>query len=515
MRRRVAAVAAALLGSVLTGMATMSAPAGAVTNPAVTIRAIDREGKQVAVSASLQSLSPGVVDDTLSSSRPTRVPPGAYNIAAWVWEPGGNATTLVDRELKITGSLTVTFDARKGHRIRFAVNDPTVTTDFMEAEPFSPGTNIDAFDGWNGTPAAATYAVPGKLPAGWKLFLQADMVRPNLALSPVEYVFVRVISGSIPARLTFGNVKADLASDHVTVRALDPGGTAGVGLSPQAAIGLPSSESGQTATPPFSIEFHFTPGYRWQSCAFWASFSCEIDGLNNLPVYTVHHYAQTFGSAVWSPSLLGAGVFGTVLSAGNADGQWLFVDPGFTEDSGGLPVTSNQAWLYEGSKLLAHSASGVVSVKNIPFSTRWYRLRIVASRGSAATLSKSLIVTYSFQAHALPGGLSYTPDEFLPRIVPRFLSGTNAAVPGSRTTVPIWFSTGGGVVPVAVHGVSVAVSANSGKTWYPLRVSGSGSQRSVTVTDPRNAGYVSLRISAADADGTFVSVVVFNAYRVS
>lgn len=514
MRLRVAAVAAVLLGPVLTGVVTMSAPAGAVTNPAITIRAIDREGKQVAVTASLQSLSPGVVDDTLSSSRPTRVPRGAYNIAAWVWEPGGNATTLVDRELKITGSLTVTFDARKGHRIRFAVNDPTVTTDFVEAEPFTPG--IEAFDGWNGTPAAGTYAVPGKLPPGWKLFLQADMVRPGVPLSPVEYVFVRVISGSIPANLTFGNAKADLASDHVTVRALDPGGTAGVGFSPQARIEfLPSSETGQTATPPFSIEFHFTPGYRWQSCAFWASFSCESEGLNNLPVYTVHHYSQTFGSAVWSPSLVNATVFGTGLSAGNTEGQWLFVDPGFTGDSGGLPVTSNQAWLYQGSKLLAHSASGVVSVKHIPFSTRWYRLRIVASRGSAATLSKSLIVTYNFQAHALSGGLSYGPDEFLPRIVPRFLSGTNAAAPGSRTTVPIWFGTGSGAVPVAVRGVQVAVSANGGKNWYPLRVSGSGSQRSVTVTNPRNAGYVSLRISATDAAGTSVSVVVFNAYRVS
>lgn len=81
--------------------------------------------------------------------------------------------------------------------------------------------------------------------------------------------------------------------------------------------------------------------------------------------------------------------------------------------------------------------------------------------------------------------------------------------------MPIWFSTGGGVVPVAVHGVHVAVSANGGKTWYPLRVSGSGSRRSVTATDPGNAGYVSLRVSATDADGTSVSMVVFNAYRVS
>jgi len=66
-----------------------------------------------------------------------------------------------------------------------------------------------------------------------------------------------------------------------------------------------------------------------------------------------------------------------------------------------------------------------------------------------------------------------------------------------------------------VHGVQVAVSANGGKNWYPPHVSGSGSQRSVTVTNPRNAGYVSLRISATDAHGTSVSVVVFNAYRVS
>lgn len=513
MMLRGAALAAVLTGSVLTGVAAASAPAGAAANPAITIRAIDREGKVVAVTASLQSLSAGRVDDTLSSARPTRVPRGTYNIAAWVWEPNGSAATLADREITITRSLTVTFDARKGHRIRFTVNDPTVTADCVEAEPFTPG--IEAFDGWQCNAAAATYAVPGKLPPGWRLFLQADMVRPNVALSPVEYVFVRVISGSIPANLTFSNVKANLASDHVTVRALDPGGTAGVGFTPQSDTEfLPSSETGQSATPPFSIEFHFTPGYRWQSCAFWASFTCQSEGLNNLPVYTVHHYAQTFGSAVWSPSLVIADVTGRQLAAGNGDGRWLFVDPGFIEDSGGLPVTSNQAWLYEGSKLLAHSARGAVTVNNISSSSRWYRLRIVASRGPRATVSKSLIVNYSFQAHALPDGLSYSPDEFLPRIVPRFLSGTNAAPPGSRTLVPIWFGSGG-VVPVAVHGVQVAASANGGRTWQALHVSGSGSQRTVTVANPGSAGYISLRVSATDASGTSISVVVFNAYRVS
>ena len=96
MRLRGAALAVVLTASVFTALlATAAASAGAAANPAITIRAYDREDKLVAVTASLQSpvISPTGIDETLTSAHPTRVPPGVYNIAAWIQEPKASAET--------------------------------------------------------------------------------------------------------------------------------------------------------------------------------------------------------------------------------------------------------------------------------------------------------------------------------------------------------------------------------------------------------------------------------------
>jgi hypothetical protein len=299
MRLRRAAVAAILTGSVLTGVTMASAPAGAAQNPSITIRAIDREGKVVAVTASLQSpvVSATSIDDTLTSAHATQVARGTYNIAAWIQEPNGSAQTLVDRELAVTGNTTVTFDARQGHRILFKVNgDPTVAQDFVLAEPYAPN-GRDAFDSYGSPSAPAVYAVPGTMAPGYNLSLEADLVRPNEFLSPVEYVLVRELKGKIPANLTFTVNKASLASDHVTVKAIDPGTTGGVAFQPVIGDNAPALPVGQWAYPPFSIEFHFSPGYAWQSQTMSGT-----NNLNDLTVFGVHSYSQTFDNATFGPS---------------------------------------------------------------------------------------------------------------------------------------------------------------------------------------------------------------------
>jgi hypothetical protein len=520
LRQRNAALAALIVAGSLAGTGLAAAlPAGASTGtsskPALTIRAIDREGKVIPVTASLDSLNwvPGGGDYSLTSAHATRVPKGTYNIAAWVIEPGGGVQTLVDREIKVSSSATVTFDARKGRKLRFVVNDPSVQTNVLGAEPYSSTYGVVAFDGWGSTPASGTYLVPGKLPPGWRVFLEADMTRPNVTVSPVEYQLVHILSGAIPSNLTFSVDKAKLASDHVIVRSLDPGDTGAVDFGVATANGgpLPSLFAGQSGPAPFSIEFHFTPGYEWQPCASWDNGACEVQALNNQPVLRVHHYAQTFGNAVFGPaSQFSADVMGTRLMAW--DTQYLLVDPEFDTDSTGLPTATQAMWLYQGSKLLQHSTSGEINVV-IPQATRWYRLHITASRGPGTTLFKSLSLNYTFPAHAMSGGLGDGVDAFWPRIIPSGLSRLNSAGHGTKTSVPIRFAGVSG--SVAVHSVRMWMSANGGKNWYPLRVTGTGADRTVTVTNPAKAGYVSLRVRGTDGTGVTTDVTIINAYAVS
>jgi len=510
MRLRRAALAATVLaGSVLTGATMATAPAGAAQNPTVTIRAIDREGKVVAVTASLQSpvISPTGIDETLNSAHATRVPRGTYNLAAWIQEPNGSAETLVDRELTVSGNTTVTFDARQGHRILFKVNgDSTVAQDFVLAEPYSPA-GWDAFDGYGGSSSPAVYAVPGTMAPGYILSLEADLIRPNEFLSPVEYVLVRQLKGKIPANLTFTVNKASLASDHVTVKAIDPGKSGGVAFQPIAngnLANLPALPVGQWAYPPFSIDFHFTPGYAWESQTMSGT-----DNLNDLPVFGVHSYSQTFDSATFGPSyqfgpLIGVSQLQTPLPWGD----YLFTDP--TQQQGtsfGMAVSSGQTWLYEGTKLLAHKVNGGVSA-NISGTSHWYTLRVQANRGSGAVLWKSETLSFNFEARADGNN----PDTFWPRIIPSGLSLRNAAGPGTRTPVRIYFSDGS---DIAAHNAKVWASVNGGKTWQAVKVSQSGPHWTAVITNPATAGYVSLRVQGTNAAGDTASVTTINAYAVS
>jgi hypothetical protein len=504
MRVRMAALAAVLAGSVLTGVVAASPPAGAASNPEITIRAIDREGKVIAVTASLQSpvISPTGIDETLTSAHPTRVPRGTYNIAAWIQEPDNRAQTLVDRELVVAGSTTVTFDARKGHQIRFVVNDPTVAQDDVLAEPYSPN-GWDAFDGYGGPSAPAVYAVPGTMAPGYYLSLQADLIRPHEFLSPVEYVLVRQLKGRIPANLTFAVNKAGLATDHVTVKAIDPGQSGGVAFQP--AGNLPVLPMGQWAIPPFSIDFHFTPGYAWQSQTMSGT-----DNLNSLPVFGVHRYTQTFDNATFGPSpQFGPLVEGNQVSTPAPFGDNLFTDPTQQQmTSFGMGVGSGQTWLYEGSKLLAHSAGGTISAR-ISGTPHWYTLRVAASRDAGAVLWKSQTLSFNFAARA--NGNS--PDTFWPQVVPAGLSLRNAARHGTSTAVRVYFSDG--IAHLAAHGVKVWASANGGKTWQAVRVSPSGPHWTAVVTNPGKPGFVSLRVQGTDAAGSTATVTTINAYAVS
>jgi hypothetical protein len=540
MRRRVAAVTAAVVGSVAVGVGAAAPPAGAAASagqhgpavsaagePSVTIKAIDREGKAVAVTASLESAASYNVQDTLTSGHATKVPAGTYNVAAWVWEPNKKAATLVDRAITITSSVTVTFDARPGKLVRFTVNDSTVAPDAVFAEPFSAAAGQVAQwnNGFGPIDGPAVYVVPGPLPSGWDLLLQANLVRHEVSntASPVQYDLVKILAGNVPSNLTFASTRAGLAQDHVTIRDFGQG-IDGVVFAPNEYGGdssyavLPSAELGQQdVRTPASVDVFFSPGYRWESVDFAAS----DDVYGTAPLLAGHTYGQTFNAAVFSPSpLLGPVVYGNTLQTTQAFGDCLLVDAanqGKGSESVGLNPIDPQGWLYEGSKLIAHASGYNANFSaKIPATTQTYTLKVEATRVTGNNtpingIAKSLTATYTFKTEAADTSLAGT--NFWPRIIPQGLSEKNAAVGRSRTTVPITFNTVNGVI--AAHDVAVWASVNGGRTWIPLRVTHSGSTWSVVVDNPENAGYVSLKVQGEDAAGFKAMVTAINAYAVS
>jgi hypothetical protein len=524
-----AALAAVLVAGSLavTGLSAML-PAGAATGAsgrtaAVTIRAIDREGKQVAVTAQSQGVG-GQYGPSLTSAHPTQVPAGRWVVAASVVEPGGKGVTFADRAITVSGPMTVTFDARQGKPLRLSVDDPTVTQSAVDVEVFSPATGADLASRAGGE---ATYAIPGPLPAGWYFYVVTALARPNVAVSPVQYGLTRMFKGSIPASLTFASRKAGLADEHVTVRQVAAGDLAYLGFLPAAPnrsflpFPDPGSTVSQYGSAPFSYDVYLTPGWRWQPCVQYQYnlySSCNPVSAAALPLLAAgHHYGQTFGGAVFGPGGLTAAVGGTQLYVALDPSFSPITDPGFTTGSDVLPIASSAASLFEGSTLIGHnSASGppyqsTGLVVSIPAGTHWYRLHLTASPLSSR-LSKSVTLDYTFPAHAVSSG-SYNVDSFWPRIVPGGLNGLNAALRGTDTTSGIWFTNANGRA-ITAHGVKVWASVNGGKTWTALRVGHSAVKWAVTFGNPASPGFVSLRVQGTDATGSTAIVTVINAYSV-
>jgi hypothetical protein len=529
MRRRIAAVTAVLVGiaviSGAAGVASLPARAAAASEPSVTIKAIDREGNAVAVTASLELASSFSQRVTLTSAHASSVADGVYNIAAWVWEPTKKAATLVDREVTITSSQTVILDARSGRPVRFTVNDPTVALAGVLAEPYSPGTqNLASWSGGYAPITGATvYVVPGAMPPGWDLLLQGNLVRheTNETASPVEYQLVKVFENSIPSDLTVAATKAGLAQDHLTVRDFGVGGDSlkfepiQFGADGGGYGALPSAEFGQQdIRTPTSIDMFFSPGYEWE----WTSGAASNDGEGLNPLLSGHTYAQTFNAAAFGPlPVLGPTFYGSRLTLSESLGDCLLVDAanqGVGTMSVGLYSPDPQAWLYEGSKLIEHaSGNGANFSATIPAATQTYTLKLEATRKDTPSqnFAHSITALYTFKAAA--GDTSVENDSFWPRMIPQGVSERNTAAAGSKTVVPITFDTTSG--PIAAHDVLVWASANGGKTWSPLRVTQSGNVWTVTVSNPRAAGWVSLRVQGADSLGFTTLVTAINAYAVS
>ena len=69
--------------------------------------------------------------------------------------------------------------------------------------------------------------------------------------------------------------------------------------------------------------------------------------------------------------------------------------------------------------------------------------------------------------------------------------------------------------PAAVRHATVQVSVNGGKTWRPVRVSTAGPGAFRAVFRDRQAGLVSLRVTASDPAGGRIKETILSAYRVS
>jgi hypothetical protein len=517
-------VSAALVGAA--SLSTASHVAAPATRFQLTVQIIDRSGQQAKpLDLQFLNLASGTNID-LGQGTSSKVRPGRYNVAAWIGTGTGNAQTftLADQVIDVTRSRTITMDARKGRRFRVKLNAPGAVQELLEFAPivhgqwaFNPWGIGDSVNG--GTSAAPAYVVPMKA-KGVTLYTYTVWEKKGNSVtepSPFRYDLIEVYRGGLPAHPTYTVRTSALARVSVRVRATDQNQQATLSLSPMGSAGpvLPLNAGTTLGATPARLTSYRSPGYQWQPIVDLESPSGEIrDNVLNMNPYGRGHFTERYFAAVLAPQAENgpqADVEGRRMQVGA--GFPLLGDPlhiGATDEDSGL---TTRVRLYSGGRLLASSHGGNLNVR-IPAASHRYSLHIDATRTPGATLSTQIHALWQFSAHSTTGGFSFTPQIYASQLLPGGLDTRNRAAPGVTTPVTLRLYSSLTVSPVLLRVVRAQASSDHGKTWHSVTVRRHGSHYVLSVHNPQQAGFVSLRVYIKDGSGNSESLTVIHAYGV-
>ncbi|MFL6077821.1 MAG: hypothetical protein ACJ73S_31040 [Mycobacteriales bacterium] len=205
-------------------------------------------------------------------------------------------------------------------------------------------------------------------------------------------------------------------------------------------------------------------------------------------------------------------------------------EPGFTGTPG---LQERVSWaLYAGDQQVAGADGPPSGTVTVPADPENYRLVLDADRSAAWwQLSTRTHTEWRFaSAHQSGGSLpdprwhcDYTEEApidctVLPLLMPDYSVagiGLDGKAPAGPSTLDVAVAPVQGAAPSAVASVTVEVSYNSGVSWTPATVTGSGNHFTATYTTPDPAstdGYVSVRTTATDAAGDAVTQTLIRAY---
>jgi hypothetical protein len=164
--------------------------------------------------------------------------------------------------------------------------------------------------------------------------------------------------------------------------------------------------------------------------------------------------------------------------------------------------------IYRDGTLIGADESASTSADDLPEAESTYRVEQTVRGPGYAGLATERSAAFTFRS-ARPAG-----DErvALPVLVVRYQPPLDAAnsVPGGAGVVPLRvLDQSGARVPVRT--LTAEVSFDDGKTWRPARI---GADQVARVTYPKGRGFVSVRLGAADANGSAVTQTVIRAYRI-
>ncbi|PRX47534.1 subtilase family protein [Prauserella shujinwangii] len=454
-----------------------------------------------------------------------RLPVGEYvlhsNITGRTGEPP-NEYLLAYPHLTFDGAQTVTLDARRAEPVRVSPPNPEATAVFGEVQYVRTDVDMDIPFG------VVTYG--GPLDRIHTAHLGPRLSRDQLrslvntqwtASSGDEfYGLAWYRYGQVPTGFTRDVGRRDVAKVRVRYGAPEEGVAHAAGAAPSP-HGTAGRQGGSTlvdiSVPATRTEFYNSG----EGTVDWNRYLHMEEVGSPLPLPLGHLYApprqyqpprqyrESFNHAVFSP----------VLPRTSQPDRWVVRDgntitidaPLFGDGAGnwGRSATVPSAYtrLFQGRVLIGQEDDPGRGTFTVPPDEADYRLTTEARRVPAFGLSTRVAATWTFR--------SARTDEptRLPLSTVRYfapLDDRGTAPAGVPFLVPVALQKQASPRLSPAHRLSAEVSYDSGESWSSARVIGNSL---LVLRHPEDADTVSLRVSAADADGNTVEETIIDAYR--
>ena len=519
-RRSLGFVGVAVLVPLVVSAASARAASGSLV-----VTTLGRGGGKVSTTITVVAVPSGRTYSVGSGKR-ISLPSGRYVAMTDIYESsadGLGTDTVGAKVVQVSGSASVTLDARKGKAVKVSLDVPADVTEPPRISAQVCATGIgdmpSAFSagGWNDE--GSLYAIPNSS----KLLQFGYLARWSGSDS---YVAVKNSTG-IPAAPGGTFQRSKLATVRLVVRGgtqMGPQNYTAIEAAPKTAdctTGLRADARNDDA--PYDATLHVTPG-TWQSSDSVDASNGESVGVAFPKVRTLaagQSLTQSFGRAVWSPMHY-LPMVGEKSVSFLPDG--LIGDPDVGADW--ADPTKETVVLSKGSAVvkkqtLTNWGTGDAEFSAGIRSAGWYRLTVDAHRYRpgitfpAGMLSSRATLDWYFKADPAK---SMVAPVFLTRFLPLGLNSRNHAAPNGTTTVDVTAGRGSQgpdlkFTKVTPKSVRVWSSVDGGKTWTAASVQHSGSTWRASVHNPAS-GAVALRSEVTDSAGDRSVETVYRAYAV-
>ncbi|MFD8740637.1 hypothetical protein ACFV06_37765 [Streptomyces sp. NPDC059618] len=489
------------------------------------VTTLGRHGTKVSTTVTVVAVPSGETY-SVRSGRRISLPSGRYIAMTDIYESardGLGTDTLGAQVVQVSGTRTVTLDARKGKAVKVSLDTPADVTDppWISAQVCAASVSNmpSAFgvSGWNDE--GALYAIPNSS----RLIQFGYLAKWS---GNDGYVAVKNTTG-IPAAPGGSFRRSKLATMRFSVH----GGTQMARQNDTALQAQPKTDDCTTDMTaqvgnddaPYSATVHVTPGGWQPRDDIFASNGDDIGGgfPKTRTLTAGQSVTQSFGRSAWGPMhFLPTVDRRSVTFLPDA----LIGDPDV--GSGWGDPTKETVVLTKGGttvkkKTLTGWHSSDPSFSAGIRSAGWYRLTVDGHRYRpgitfpSGMLSSRVVLDWHFKADP---ARSMVAPVFLTRFLPTGLNSRNQAAPSSTTTVGVTVgrgSQGPDVRFTQVNAKSVRLwsSADGGRTWQAATVRHSGSAWQASVRNPAS-GAVALRSEVTDSAGDRSVETVYRAYAI-